>query len=30
LMNLAETEKFVQSEINKYQKIAKQAGIEPQ
>ena len=30
LMNLAETEKFVQNEINKYQKIAKQAGIEPQ
>lgn len=30
LMNLAETEKFVQAEINKYQKIAKQAGIEPQ
>lgn len=30
LMNLAETEKFIQSEINKYQKIAKQAGIEPQ
>jgi tripartite-type tricarboxylate transporter receptor subunit TctC len=30
LMNLAETKKFVQNEINKYQKIAKQAGIEPQ
>lgn len=30
LMNLLETEKFVQNEINKYQKIAKQAGIEPQ
>ncbi len=30
LMNLAESEKFVQAEISKYQKIAKQAGIEPQ
>jgi tripartite-type tricarboxylate transporter receptor subunit TctC len=30
LMNLAETEKFVRSEINKYTKIAKDAGIEPQ
>ncbi|CAM3799669.1 Bug family tripartite tricarboxylate transporter substrate binding protein [Polynucleobacter antarcticus] len=30
LMNLAETEKFVRSEINKYSKIAKDAGIEPQ
>ncbi len=29
-MNLAETEKFVRSEINKYTKIAKDAGIEPQ
>ena len=29
-MNLAETEKFVRSEINKYTKIAKEAGIEPQ
>ena len=30
LMNLAETEKFVRSEITKYTKIAKDAGIEPQ
>ena len=30
LMNLAETEKFVRSEISKYTKIAKDAGIEPQ
>lgn len=30
LMNLAETEKFVNSEITKYQKIAKDANIEPQ
>jgi len=30
LMNLSETEKFVRSEINKYTKIAKDAGIEPQ
>ncbi len=29
-MNLAETEKFVRSEITKYTKIAKDAGIEPQ
>ena len=29
-MNLAETEKFVRSEIIKYTKIAKDAGIEPQ
>jgi tripartite-type tricarboxylate transporter receptor subunit TctC len=29
-MNLADTEKFVRSEINKYNKIAKDAGIEPQ
>jgi tripartite-type tricarboxylate transporter receptor subunit TctC len=29
-MNLTETEKFVRSEINKYTKIAKEAGIEPQ
>ena len=29
-MNLAETEKFVRSEISKYTKIAKDAGIEPQ
>jgi tripartite-type tricarboxylate transporter receptor subunit TctC len=29
-MNLSETEKFVRSEINKYTKIAKDAGIEPQ
>jgi len=30
LMNLAETDKFVNSEIAKYQKIAKDANIEPQ
>ncbi|MCE7530135.1 tripartite tricarboxylate transporter substrate binding protein [Polynucleobacter sp. IMCC 29146] len=30
LMNLAETEKFVNSEITKYQRIAKDANIEPQ
>lgn len=30
LMNLAETEKFVISEITKYQRIAKDANIEPQ
>ena len=29
-MNLSETEKFVRSEITKYTKIAKDAGIEPQ
>ena len=29
-MSLAETEKFVRSEITKYTKIAKDAGIEPQ
>ena len=29
-MNLSETEKFVRSEISKYTKIAKDAGIEPQ
>ena len=30
LMNLVETDKFVNSEIAKYQKIAKDANIEPQ